>query len=233
MIPIGLLRRVFLMRFGQGSGTCFALDHGGRQYLVTARHCVEHVAEQDTVELRLDGEWRRARVRLAGHASAPGVDISVLAPETYLVPPWGDLEFTRDGIAFGQEVHFLGFPFGIHGAAAFMGGCPPALVKRATLSAMSEDISDPILLDGHNNPGFSGGPVVFRSQAAPTKVRVGMVVSAYQAMREPVHLYDGEESGMYVQANTGIVMAYDIVHAVTIASENPIGAVLAGGSMGQ
>lgn len=228
MLQIGLLRRVFHMRFRERSATCFAMDHAGRQYLVTARHCVKGIAERDTLEVWFDKEWRSLPVRLAGHARPEGVDISVLAPDFALVPPWGDLEFTMDGIVFGQEVRFLGYPYEMRGAAAFMGGLPPALVKRALLSAMSEDTADPILLDGHNNEGFSGGPVVFRAGAAPEKTRVGMVVSSIQDMHEPVRHYDGEESGMYVASNSGIIFAYNICHAVAVAEDNPIGASVSG-----
>jgi hypothetical protein len=60
------------------------------------------------------------------------------------------------------------------------------------------------LLDGHNNPGFSGGPVVFK------------------AVEQPIFQGD-EETALTYRYNTGIIVAHDIKAAMTIIQGNPVG----------
>jgi hypothetical protein len=69
-------------------------------------------------------------------------------------------------------------------------------------------------LDGHNNPGFSGGPVLFKEQEHG-KLKVAAVVSGYRFANEPV--YHGEQKlPVTYRYNTGIVISYGIKHAVRL-----------------
>ena len=67
----------------------------------------------------------------------------------------------------GQEVYFLGYPYGLYTTFGDQGGV--ALIKHACISARvacsaiypdGDKDTMLILLDGLNNPGFSGGPIV-------------------------------------------------------------------------
>lgn len=110
-----------------------------------------------------------------------------------------------------EEVFFLGYPFGLSfdiGAAGW--GHPLPLVKRATLSAFKLD-EGLLLLDGHNNPGFSGGPVV-RSAArrgmttsTVADPQVIAVVSGYRRDQGRVLDDAGFEGPYTYDVNTGIV----------------------------
>ena len=63
---------------------------------------------------------------------------------------------------YGQDVYFLGFPYGLHGdMSALSNDLPFPFVKKGIISLFHNDGVNRIYLDGHNNPGFSGGPVVF------------------------------------------------------------------------
>jgi hypothetical protein len=76
-------------------------------------------------------------------------------------------------------------------------------------------------LDGHNNPGFSGGPVLFKEQEHG-ELKVAAVVSGYRFENEPI--YHGEqELPVTYRYNTGIIISYGIKHAVALATTNPIG----------
>jgi hypothetical protein len=81
-----------------------------------------------------------------------------------------------------QDAYFLGYPYGLHAEGGSLNAhFPLAIVKKACLSMFALGGPDAyILLDGHNNPGFSGGPVVFapNGQGAPTNVAA--VVSGYK-----------------------------------------------------
>ena len=80
-----------------------------------------------------------------------------------------------------------------------------------------------MLLDGHNNPGFSGGPIVYQSTTDRRgSMTVIGVVSGYLQTLEPV--YDArKETTLSYGYNTGIVKAYFIDHATDLICENPIG----------
>ncbi len=123
----------------------------------------------------------------------------------------------------GQEVFFLGFPYNLFAdIGATNRDFPLPFVKRATLSSMSNDPNEDILfLDGHNNLGFSGGPVVFKAPGAQD-FRVAGVVSGYRFEEEPI--YSGDTpTQLAFRYNTGIIISYSIRHAVELIKANPIG----------
>ena len=92
-------------------------------------------------------------------------------------------------------------------------------VKRVTVSTL---FGRPYLLDGHNNPGFSGGPVVF-CPPARKEFQVAAVVSAYRSARVPVRDHEDRDTEFHFRENAGIVVAYDVNEAVTLIRSNPIG----------
>jgi hypothetical protein len=93
-----------------------------------------------------------------------------------------------------------------------------------------------LYLDGHNNPGFSGGPIVFTDELHPgRKLKVGGVVSALQS--RPADVYHSEQiapsqirpedrvdpiAGLVVNNNEDIVIGYSIDHAVTLINASKI-----------
>jgi hypothetical protein len=78
-----------------------------------------------------------------------------------------------------------------------------------------------VYLDGHNNRGFSGGPVVFKEPGSQL-FKVAAIVSGYRYSEEPIYQGDDPLQLSY-RENTGIVLAYGIQHAVELARGNPIG----------
>ena len=80
----------------------------------------------------------------------------------------------------------------------------------------------PFLLDGHNNIGFSGGPVVFCT-ANPRQWLIAAVVSGYRGQAEYIVDEQGEKTQFRYTSNTGIIYAYDVNGAVALISSNPIG----------
>jgi len=96
------------------------------------------------------------------------------------------------------------------------GDCHPIpFVKKACLSSIVFSIGL-LLLDGNNNPGFSGGPVCFKFPENDT-FKIAGVISGYRYNKTTVFDNTDKETGMYVKENTGIVYAYDIKYALEIA----------------
>ena len=183
MITANVIYRVFRLKVGVETGTAFTIEERGKEYLVTARHIAGSLHGRCQIEVFKDRGWSPMQVTTVGHA--PGeVDISVLALSERLTPTRPlPLPATSKGLVYGQEAYFLGFPYGIGEMFLEETGHPLPFVKRVTVSTM---FGEPYLLDGHNNPGFSGGPVVF----CPPGVRefqVAAVVSGYKSARASVH----------------------------------------------
>jgi len=163
-------------------------------------------------------------------------------------------------VSIGGDCEFFGYPYGGGWKAntpAYIRGKqsnPPApgnavklpvptdvwfwspFVKRCALSgSIVRNGITVFVLDGINNLGFSGGPVVTRDGAAP---EVFAVVSGFRA--EPLEVLPEPEQGQahigpppdrkpasgkkqIVEANSGLILAYDLTPAIKAIRENPIG----------
>jgi S1-C subfamily serine protease len=218
LITANVIHRVFRIKYGQQAGTAFGIDLDGRQYLVTAKHLLARLLGKDHIEIFANGNWSKLPVELVGHAAE--VDISVLATDRRLTPSGLPLEPTSEGLFYSQEVFFLGFPYDILSTYVFEGeGYPPPLVKKAIVSSfVSRNV---FLLDGHNNPGFSGGPVVF-TVSGKTDFKVAGIVSGYQAVNEPIFAGD-QKTPLSYRYNTGIIVVSFIHQATALIRKNPIG----------
>ena len=221
MITANVIYRVFRLKVGLETGTAFTIEEGGKEYLVTARHIAHSLQGKCQIELFKDRGWSPLQVTTVGHA--PGdVDISVLAPSERLTPTRPlPLPASSDGLTYGQEAYFLGFPYGISDNFLTEIGHPLPFVKRATVSTI---FGKPYLLDGHNNPGFSGGPVVF-CPPARKEFQIAAVVSGYRWASAPVRDQENRDTEFYLRENTGIIVAYDVSEAVALIRANPIGLV--------
>jgi hypothetical protein len=84
------------------------------------------------------------------------------------------------------------------------------------------------VLDGINNPGFSGGPVIFKT--GPEQ-KILAVISGYHL--EPTEVVSSAAAKkkapekrtqkQTVNLNSGFIIAYDIKYVVEAINKNPIG----------
>lgn len=223
MLTFNVYDRVFEVRWQGGTGTAFTSDIQGRQYLVSAKHVFEGIAEKDQIQIFLDSEWQSVGVTLIG-LSADDTDVVVLSTDR----PIGanhPLSLSKGGVTLSQDVFFVGYPFGMHSIAmAADGELHLPLVKKACLSGYHEERGGRVwILDGFNNPGFSGGPVITATQ--PGQEMVFGIVSSYRFMEESVSV-DGKPTNATVAANTGIIYAYSAAIAIDLIEKNPNGVKL-------
>jgi hypothetical protein len=227
MITLNVYHRVFFIK-GDDYGTAFAIDHEGRQYLVTARHLFADPASTASIRLFFDRKWLEVPVDHIGSGRGE-VDISVFATKNLRLSPDLPLEPTLKDIVIAQDVYFVGYPYKMWtDAGSTMAKLPFPFVKKGTLSSAfdSGDGVNRIYIDALNNEGFSGGPVVFM----PNKRRdfcVGGVVSKFRIEFERVIDKEGNDSGHTVAYNTGFLIAYPIQYAIDLITANPIGLDLA------
>ena len=184
IIPESILRRTFQCSLGNLQGTCFTVDYNDQQYIVTARHNVEGIADSATIQIMHRQGWRDYSVDLVGHRE-DDIDISVLAANQKL-PAMSPVRLTTTGMILGQDVHLLGFPYQL---GSELGEFPLPLIKKGVFSGYVEGIH---LLDGYVTSGFSGGPVVFFPGEDQDKdCSVCAVISGYR--RETLAVFDGNE----------------------------------------
>jgi S1-C subfamily serine protease len=223
MITSDAIQRTLHLRHGNQIATSFLIDVDSRQYLVTARHVLPNVTGETTGSILHDGKWKDVPLKLVGHA--PGeADISVLSMPGCIANSALELLPDATGLSVGQDVYFLGFPFGLFGEMGNLNtNYPVPFVKKATVSCFEHNTHGlhRVYLDGHNNPGFSGGPVVFRS-GTTNKLHAAAVVSGYRYESQPV--FQGDQSlPLSTRHNTGIIHTFGIGYAVSLIRSNPIG----------
>lgn len=224
MLTSNVIHRILKIRLKNVQGTAFTVEHQNKQYLVTAKHLAVEVERLSTIQIFFENDWRHIQLSLTGISLK--ADIAVFAPHIQLSPVF-EFPVTAEGLVYGQDVHFVGFPHDITGdlTGKMNYNRPFPLIKKACLSAFAsgENGESIYLLDGHNNPGFSGSPVVFRKQNSAL-FRVCGVVSAYYRRPESVSI-GGQE--LIISQNTGIVVCSDIIYAIEEIEGNPNGFCIA------
>lgn len=222
MITVNSWMRVFQIQVGNATGTVFLLEKDDRQYWVTAKHVLGDWDGRNALAIRNLNGWFDVDFKLVGHH--PTADVSVLVADTYMDvhPARGDMK----GLGLTQDLYFMGFPFGwvAEMAPDLNRNFPMPFVKRAILSAVcppSPGMADVLFLDGHNNPGFSGGPVVFIDRHTGEHKICG-VVSGYRI--QPENVFVGQEQiDAYVQANSGLMICEQVLRIDEVIATNPIG----------
>jgi hypothetical protein len=239
----------------EGIATAFTIDVDGREYLITAKHVVQGLKDKDKIDVYMNDGWSPLAVDI--FRCEDPVDIAVLIPPHQLTVGF-DLPFEKETFFVGQDAYFLGFPYGIQSPAHGINGpYPMALVKRGTISGIVpinlEKKVGLVLLDGYNNPGFSGGPIVFRdlNQGGVVFDLMG-VISGFKPEVVPVMkehdiaspadagsaakaqpwkikkrsdgtYFEYVENDTYVALNTGIVLGYGIDPAIALIRQHPTG----------
>ena len=258
-----VFERVLYVRVGkgtahEGTASAFTIEVDNRQYLITAKHVIAGLKDQDSIEIYKADKWTPLKVQIF-RCDAP-IDIAVLIPP-YQLTPTLEMSYDQTKFMFGQEAYFLGFPYGIFmNGQNVNGDYPFPFIKRATISSTQNiDLSKKaimVLLDGYNNPGFSGGPIVYRYYYAQGMVMKALgVVSGFipevvpvtkkhelkspadaspEVKAQPWRIqqnpdkswFEYQDSGNFVALNTGIVQGYLIAPAINVIHAHPIGPIV-------
>lgn len=253
-VPSNVLRRTLLIEASSALGTAFTIEVDGRQYLITAKHVVAALPNetQSTIEVQKKSGWSPLKVTV--FKCDDPVDIAVLVPPAQLTVNFS-LEPESKSLFVGQDAYFVGFPYGLRFAKTY-NGQPDVFgfVKKAVVAqfdSMPERKAQRILLDGYNNPGFSGSPLTYRDLNQSGLVfKVAGVIVSYESYESPVlkrteiqeneitaqdraqnrvlhapggKIYRMEDVGQFVQLNTGIATAWDIGSAVDLIRKHPLG----------
>jgi hypothetical protein len=211
------LESVYEFATDTSATACFRVKKSNAYYIVTAKHAFKRkVKSGDTVscKIKIEGKIFDIRRRVYFHSN-PAIDVAVMPVNIVNTSkePIEDLPLMYNGAALGQECYFLGYPLNQLGTKLESQTIP--FVKKGYVSAFyKEKDFEMILLDAHNNPGFSGGPVISYSDDKD-KLRsqyILGVVSGYYWQGNP-HTFENLSPIRYlvkgtVRENSGILIAY-------------------------
>src|SRR5271166_2245096 len=192
-----ILTRILMIQSQYDRGTVFSIDVDGREYWITAKHILtgaQHPpygavpAGKKTFKVLNPGgegeQWIDSEFSIIDVGA--DIDEVVLAPSTPLLNrPIPAPKTGSESVVLGADCSFLGFPYGGGWRANFGNGRSfwMPFIKRCGLSAMLGDPQRIWILDGINNVGFSGGPVLVGT--GPDQ-RIIAVISGYRT--EPVEV---------------------------------------------
>ena len=230
VITSNVILRTYNIKRGNATGTACVIDRENKQYLVTARHVVEGVKSKDQIAFSFERRWHTIDIEVVG-IGVGDLDVAILACPLRLSPTH-QLEASTRGLAYGQLVYFLGFPFGWNGGGEDLNrGCPLPFVKSGVLSTFyKNDNRSLFYIDGYGNRGFSGGPVVFvpgerqSSEATPFQL-AGIIVNYPMPLESQRPILDKRGNGLdaYFIENPGLVAAVNISSVTEIIDSNPVG----------
>lgn len=204
----------FLSPETSSTGSALGVSIQGKLCLITAKHCVSNLSQGDTgiIKIFQGEEWKNLEV--IPYFCEGDIDIVVLKTNTDAAPlPARTL--SQDGLALSQDVFFLGFPFPNnipHPPVEINNDFPLPFVKKASVSSMQ---GTTIYLDGHNNQGFSGGPVVYTDIQSNVSKVCG-VVSGYITHQADVVEQTDATKALKALENSGIFVAYSITPAIEL-----------------
>jgi hypothetical protein len=88
-VPSEILGRTFFIKIGNMTGTAFTIDHGGKVYLVTARHLVSGLPERNaTIQIRRADQWEDYHTVKTLFPPSKEVDIGVLETNEKVSQPY-------------------------------------------------------------------------------------------------------------------------------------------------
>jgi hypothetical protein len=241
-----VIERIALVESEHASGTTFSIDVDGREYWITAKHILTGAKhppygeiKEKSIALRLldtgvkEGRW----LSVVFSVIDPGkdIDIVVLAPPSLLLATRvASVPASFSGTLLGGDCEFLGYPSATRGfwAADYDNGkfrWMPYL-KHCFISSLPDRKTTALILDGVNNPGFSGGPVIYRTGSDQKIIAVisGIITEPAEvissALPEPEKKQPTQHNkNEKIDVNSGFIVAFSIDPAVEAIRKNPIG----------
>ena len=166
-LTTNFIDRVLHIKNGNSTGSSYVIEKFNRSFLVTAKHIFPNLKENDAITFQINQNKSWKNVTGKAHLNVDSkIDIIIFDLEIQLFGNNSDSYMRSGTIILGDEGYFLGFPFGFQTTSVMKdnNGFPVPFFKKAIFSGnIIENGVEMIVLDGQNNPGFSGGPIFFKS----------------------------------------------------------------------
>jgi len=226
LLSHNVYKRIFNIKYGINSGTAFLVQHDSSSYYVTAKHLLKNKINNDTitVEVFQNSKWKLLSGNILLHKNNQ-IDVALIKSnhQGYV----GGFPIETFFVPLGDEGRFLGFPLGIKDTTfqKYNDGFPLPLIKKAIFSgSIVTNGVTLFLLDGHNNPGFSGGPVFFKNwEKKWSKDKSPMalfgLVTAYVNQKNEIQTPIGN---FKFNENSGIIISYGTAIILEIIAQSKI-----------
>ena len=215
MINKDIIQSVYRIRYKTELGTCFQSSISEKQYLVTAKHIFSDKNHSDSIyfEIFHDNIWNSFKGKLLTHVNG-NIDIAVIELNVATFYRTTNIEIAKSEETFAsQDCFFLGFPYNLYSDVSKNNDSfPVPFIKKAIFSLFTGNESSEKIyyLDGHNNPGFSGGPVV-SNIISENKFKICSIISAYLVQSNKL-----EKTTLIYGENSGIIVSYSALYITEI-----------------
>lgn len=199
----------FKIKTSSGIGTCFLYGTEKGFFFVTAAHLLSSIHEGENAYLEHQTGWRQIEITSV-KLHPDGHDIAVFTTDQFIE---GEPEFDNHLLVMpGQAVKFVGFPHGLTGNYPSESGFLTPLVRSAHFSGVIQHNSLILhVLDGFNNPGYSGGAVYCCGEDGEAKL-FGVISSYRYEAENHSRIYKKAPNGDYqpvpdymVRLNSGMI----------------------------
>ncbi|MDD3923286.1 MAG: hypothetical protein PHY39_07160 [Endomicrobiaceae bacterium] len=191
-ITTNIIQRVLFVKYGSSIASSFTIEIDDRQYLISAKHVFPKIKSEDIIQIFKDGAWKNLKVE---PIFCEDKEIDIVAfnlPNNKIITPKHKIDNGIGGVKYAQDAFFLGYPYGLHSdSGEINNNYPFPFIKKCIISAIEKKI---IYLDGHNNRGFSGGPVVILKNDTSNDLQIIGVVNSF--INDTVN--KEENSGLFV-----------------------------------
>lgn len=191
-ITINIIQRVLFVKYGKSTASSFTIEVDDKQYLISAKHVFSEIKNKDTIQIFKDGDWKNLKVE---PIFCENDEIDIVAfnlPNNKIITPNHKIDSGIKGVKYAQDAFFLGYPYGLHSdSGEINNNYPFPFIKKCIISAIEKKI---IYLDGHNNRGFSGGPVVVFKNDTNNDLQIIGVVNSF--INDTVN--KEENSGLFI-----------------------------------
>jgi S1-C subfamily serine protease len=244
VINFNVLSRVFRLRYEfttnsvattnlvrtTNTGSSFTIEIDHKQYLITAKHIVPGIRDGGLVKIFRESQWHAFPVKVIS-CSDTNVDITVLILPSQISPS-PPLDLGVADMIHGQDMYFLGFPYGMYlDAGDLNNNFPLPFIRKGVLSSWQparDKNAGAIWISEQNNPGFSGGPIVFQN-LVKQKLAIAGVVSGYRSNWDDIFYKDPatnlllKATNLVVAGNSGLTMGWSLQSALDAIAKRPDG----------
>ncbi|MDP3551459.1 MAG: hypothetical protein Q8R81_13855 [Novosphingobium sp.] len=199
--------------YGKNRGTGYLVTIDSKTVIVSACHIFSGIQVGDSIQIISNAEENFFSV-VAYFECESGYDICAISVDGVCVE---HLKDTQMGgvLDLGEELKFLGYPHGISSTLPGRLAFPSPLVRTAFFSGViKQGDLDLIILDGFNNPGFSGGPLFKMTELGASLVGI---ISSYRWEDERHSRVYKRENGdknivenTFSEANSGLIQVVPI-----------------------
>jgi hypothetical protein len=225
-----IIGSTFKIEVGKGFGTCFLVKKKSDFYFITAKHILTgglgkiNNGGKYPIKIHTNDGIIQNSFNVYFHKNDT-VDIAVIPLRATVNINSPVILTTAPSLDMGQECYFLGFP-GVNtpnGLSTQVGNLKVPIYKRAFISGgLFLDKRQIFLLDGHNNRGFSGGPVVSTNSDYKNQFIMAVISGYYpdpQVIELPKDSATAPIKSVIYGENSGIIVAFPIFFAIEIIDQ--------------